>query len=623
MRRKLASTLVVLAMLCALAVPAGAYGMGKVGERNLISAGDNHTAAIDAAGNLWLWGDNRYGQLGDGTTTAANVPLKVMDGVSSVALGGQHSAALKADGSLWTWGSNECGQLGNGTTEDSKVPVKVLDHVAAVSAGRNHTAAIKTDGTLWVWGKNANGQVGDGTGAYDAKTLTPVRVLDGVTAVSCGSSFTAAVRTDGSLWTWGADNVGQLGSRVGPDGKPMETNMAGNGVLPGKNTDVEHVRAVSARGDTAAAIGTDGTLWTWGDDSAYQLGRGMTPSSVSWSPIQAMEQVEAVGTGLTTAVIKADGSLWVWGYHEFGEVGAGAVDGTHGKVAEPAHIIDDVAAVQVGDHHIVALKTDGSLWTWGMNKYGQLGNGGAGNVTLRKVRCQDVPVEVTGIDMPLTTRLSLDGGTGVSTLWAASGATLTPPANPTKPGYSFGGWYTDEALATPWNFNDGVTAGLKLYARWIPLSSTAETTTKSRSAFTLDGKSVSLDAYTLKADSNGGDVTFVKLRDVAKLLDGTAAQCNVDWKNGAIQVTTGAAYTTPNGTELQAIDGADGSYRQNTAPILFDGTTKPLEGIVITDGAGGGHTFFKLRDLGRAVGFYVGWDAEKGVFIETDRAYSE
>ena len=212
--------------------------------------------------------------------------------------------------------------------------------------------------------------------------------------------------------------------------------------------------------------------------------------------------------------------------------------------------------------------------------------------------------------------LYLDGGSGTDYIIADSSSILNVPTNPTKPGYTFGGWYTDAALTTPWNFNNKVVNTLTLYAKWMPVSSTATTTGKSQSVISLNGNTVTLDAYTLKA-ANGGDVTYVKLRDIAALLENTNAKFNVDWKRGAIYVTTKTAYTTKNGGELKAISGADGSYKWNTAPVLFDGTTKALEGIVITDGNGGGHTYFKLRDLGAALGFKVDWTAQRGIFIET------
>lgn len=139
--------------------------------------------------------------------------------------------------------------------------------------------------------------------------------------------------------------------------------------------------------------------------------------------------------------------------------------------------------------------------------------------------------------------------------------------------------------------------------------------TDSKTIF-LNGKIATLDAYTV-TNSEGGDTTYVKLRDIAALLNGTGSQFNVDWQNQSICVTSNSSYTTQNGAELKVIPGTDGSYQKNTAPVLLDGTAKPLEGVVLTDSQGGGHTFFKLRDLGDALGFTVGWSAEQGIYIET------
>lgn len=139
---------------------------------------------------------------------------------------------------------------------------------------------------------------------------------------------------------------------------------------------------------------------------------------------------------------------------------------------------------------------------------------------------------------------------------------------------------------------------------------------KSDHVITIDGNPVTLDAYHLIA-ANGGEVNYVKLRDVAELLKNTEARFNVDWRNGSIYLSTRTDYTTGNGTELQTITGTDGSYQWNNAAILVDGATKTLESIVLTDSNGGGHTLFKLRDLGEALGFIVDWTPERGIYIET------
>lgn len=211
-----------------------------------------------------------------------------------------------------------------------------------------------------------------------------------------------------------------------------------------------------------------------------------------------------------------------------------------------------------------------------------------------------------------------NGGSEVDSYVGSNGEAIqTVPANPVREGWSFGGWYADEALTVPWNFTYPTYNGLKLYAKWDPATSTATTVRDSSQLVTLNGKRIDLNTIVLPADVNGGDVTYARIRDMAALLDGTAAQFNVDWANGAIQVATQTPYTTRNGTELEHVERAGDTYEVNTMPVLFDGQAVSLEGIVLTDVHGGGHTYFKLRDLGAAVGLHVDWTAEGGIILNT------
>jgi len=207
-----------------------------------ISAGWYHTVALKSDGTLWAWGNNEFGQLGDGTTAAARllgfdppnrtIPVQESTGAtdwSAIASGGfdsggeaYHTVALKSDGTLWAWGYNGNGQIGDGTTWNKDIPTQESTEAtswSAIAAGGWHTVALRSDGTLWAWGKNSYGQLGDGT---VAEKHTPTQESTGATnwsAISAGFGRTVALKSDGTLWAWGKNNFGQLG-----DGTTAETH---------------------------------------------------------------------------------------------------------------------------------------------------------------------------------------------------------------------------------------------------------------------------------------------------------------------------------------------------------------------------------------------------------------
>ncbi len=348
-RKELLAGLIVLAAVLLPVRPQEVQAAGTTITQ--VSQGGYHSAAVDKNGNLWMWGSNNNGQLGDGTKTSRSRPVKVMTNVKAVSLGHMNSAAIRTDGSLWTWGWNNYGQLGDGTKTDRNKPVKIMTNVKAVSLGELHSAAVKTDGSLWMWGYNYGGCLGDGT---ETDRKRPVKVMTNVKAVSLGFLCnSAAVKTDGSLWVWGA---GELGNGTYGSKRPVKV--------------MTNVKAVSLGDGNYAVVKTDGSLWMWGGNYSGQLGDGTKTNKDR--PVKIMTGVKEVSLGhWYSAAVKTDGSLWTWGDNDGGRLG----DGTETDRKRPVKVMTNVKEVSLGVERSAAVRTDGSLWTWGN---WALGNGSYG-----------------------------------------------------------------------------------------------------------------------------------------------------------------------------------------------------------------------------------------------------
>ena len=324
-------------------------------------------------GNLFTWGAGTVGRLGNAVTTGnISTPVTTSAGGTNwkqLSAGGGHTAAIKTDGTLWTWGYAFQGQLGNADNNNRSTPVTTFaggTNWKQVSAGGGHTAAIKTDGTLWTWGRGTYGKLGNNA---TTDKLTPVTTFVGGTnwkQVACGRDHTAAIKTDGTLWTWGYGIYGRLGNATLNSTLTPVTTFAGG-------TNWKQV-STSSFSDHTVAIKTDGTLWTWGYNANLQLGNNAT--GIRSTPITTFaggnnwKQVSAGGSN--TAAIKTDGTLWTWGGTS-GSLGNGVVGSRSTPVTTFAGG-NNWKQVSAGGAHTAAIKTDGTLWTWGYGTSGQLGN---------------------------------------------------------------------------------------------------------------------------------------------------------------------------------------------------------------------------------------------------------
>ncbi len=345
-----------------------------------------HTCALMTGGGVKCWGDNGFGQLGDGTTTNRVTPVAVSglaSGVSAIAAGDEYTCALMTGGGVRCWGINGFGQLGDGTRADRVTPVDVsgvASGVCAIAAGHGHTCALMAGGGVKCWGYNYYGQLGDSTRADRATPVDVSGLASGVRAVAAGLYHTCALTTVGGVKCWGDNDFGQLGDNTTIN---RSTPVAVSGLASG-------VRAVAAGLYHTCALTTGGGVKCWGSNYYGQLGDGTTINRATLVDVSGLASgVRAVAVGRDhTCALTMGGGVKCWGYNGFGQLGDGTTT-DHATPVAVSGLASGVSALAAGDGHTCALTTDSRVKCWGYNYSNQLGDGTTTN--------RAVPVDVSGL----------------------------------------------------------------------------------------------------------------------------------------------------------------------------------------------------------------------------------
>jgi alpha-tubulin suppressor-like RCC1 family protein len=431
-----------------------------------------YRAAAGAGGSLYAWGYNVYGQLGQGNTTDVYSPVQVGSSTSwTDASMSSHAIAIQSSGSLWAWGNNGQGRLGDGTTVSKSSPVQIgsLTNWASAQARPNTTIALKTDGTLWSWGEGSLGRLGNGS---TVSRSSPVQIGAGTSWTkigygSWGASNGHAIRSDNTLWAWGYGAQSFTDSYGTIVNEPYPTVSQTTYSSPVQVSSAISWSAVSTGGNHALALTTGGALYAWGTNTTGECGRNdlnnpytyavhpitsecggggtasfysrytstidlsnypnlnnsgscespidgvtatvitITENTTLWgfsSPVQIGSDTNwaqvAAGFGISAA-IKTTGTLWTWGGGYAGALGQGST--TNRSSPTQVGTLTNWAYVKAGYGYMLAVKTNGTLWAWGENVYGGLGNGNNTN--------RSSPVQIGAATNWLQSIEGLDAGT--------------------------------------------------------------------------------------------------------------------------------------------------------------------------------------------------------------------
>jgi alpha-tubulin suppressor-like RCC1 family protein len=373
-----------------------------------IIAGYAHSVELKSDGTVWTWGDNLPPTdspylttvpdpvgcllgLGSGFTASYSSVAEHVAGISGViaiSAGENHTLALKSDGTVWAWGANDHGQLGNNSLEEAasysnvpvqvSIPIPLTDKVTAIAAGTEFSLAVDSNGAVWAWGRNDIGQLGSST-LYPNDQYIPVQITMPATAakitqIAAGIYHALAVDANGAVWAWGSNSNGQLGDNSTTDStSPVQVKgLSGVGNISG-------VTNVAAGAFYSLALMSNGTVAGWGQNAAGQLGNGSNTDSAVPVSVINLPAVTAISAGFSqTLALTSAGAVWAWGDDSAGELGNGTETGSN---TPQQNGFTGATSCSAGYFFSLALKinvtaagTDWTAWAWGDNSSGQLGN---------------------------------------------------------------------------------------------------------------------------------------------------------------------------------------------------------------------------------------------------------
>ena len=448
-----------------------------------LSGGLAHTVGLSNSGQVYTWGLNNYGQLGDGTTDNKLTPTLVSftglqsgETISDVFAGQLSSFALTSNSRVYAWGRNNSGQLGDDSTVDKLTPTLISftdlqngETLRTIAAGIGHSLAVTSAGRVYAWGRNNSGQLGDGT-TVNKLTPTLISFTDlqngetirdlavGIIGHSLNDveviGHSLAVTTTGRLYAWGLNDYGQLGDGTTVN-RSTPTLISFTGLGSG-----ETIRNVAAGGEYSHAVTTQGRVYSWGFNTNGQLGDGTTvsknsPTLISFSGLQSEETIRNVDVGgIHSMAMTTIGRVYTWGYNFVGRIGDGTTVDKYIPTLisftglEDGEIIEDVF---LGNGHSLAVTTTGRVYAWGRSRDGQHGDNNTPN-KLTPIIVNLIGLTITIVNNYLTVNF---------------GEMITLP-NPTLQGYVFAGWFMDEALTIPYNLTTMPANDVMLYASFIP-----------------------------------------------------------------------------------------------------------------------------------------------------------